>query len=267
MTAMVPSFTIVILMAEILLGIAVPIGLLIFFRKKYKVPIKGFFIGCGVMLFFALILERRIHMVVFGSAIGSAILENIWMYALYGGLMAGIFEETGRLVSMRFLMKKEHNNPYNALMYGAGHGGIEVMVILTIGMLNYMIYAVAINTGQAESLLTPLDEANRVMLQGIFDSLISTAPWHYLLALMERIGALAAQMALSVIVWFAASGKKSRIGLYFLAVVFHLVLDASAVLLKNFGVQDIVIELIVWGIAAVYVMIARRIWLKEKRKK
>ena len=45
------------------------------------------------------------------------------LYAVYGGLMAALFEETGRYSAMRFLVKPM-DFP-NAFMYGAGHGGVE----------------------------------------------------------------------------------------------------------------------------------------------
>ena len=36
-----------------------------------------------------------------------------------------VFEETGRLIAMKFWMKKWLDFP-NALMYGIGHGGVAV---------------------------------------------------------------------------------------------------------------------------------------------
>ena len=115
------------------------------------------------MLLFAMVLEQFVHSVVLGSPAGIVIQENIWMYALYGSVMAGLFEETGRLLAMRYVLKKEHRNAHNALMYGAGHGGFEMFVILSIGMINNLIYSVMINLGQTQTLLEPLDEAPEVL--------------------------------------------------------------------------------------------------------
>lgn len=79
--------------------------------------------------------------------------------------MAGLFEETGRFLAMRYVLKKEHGNAHNALMYGAGHGGLEMFVILSLGMINNLIYSVMIHLGQTQTLLDPLDEASRNTLQ------------------------------------------------------------------------------------------------------
>lgn len=262
---MVSTLSIVFMVLNMLLGILIPVGLLLFFRKKYRATLKSFFIGCAVMLFFALILEQMVHVVVLGSKAGTIIQNNMWLYALYGSLMAGIFEETGRFLAMRFLLKKEHGNPHNALMYGAGHGGFEAMVLLTIGMINNLIYSILINLGQTQVLLAPLDEAARGTLQAAFDTLIATPSWHFLLSPMERIGAIAAQISLSVIVWFAAAGKKCRIPLFLLAIILHGVLDAVAVIASKIGIPVLVIELLIWGMAVIYIFLAKQVWKKYLR--
>lgn len=262
---MVSTLSIIFMICNMLSGILIPVGLLVFFKKKYRISVKSFFIGCAVMLLFALILEQIVHAVVLGSQAGDIIKNNIWLYALYGGLMAGIFEESGRFLAMRFLLKKEHDNPHHALMYGAGHGGFEAMVILTLGMVNNLIYSVMINMGQTQTLLAPLDEATRGTLQTAFDTLIATPAWHFLLSPMERIGAVAAQISLSVIVWFAASGKKIRISLFLLAIILHAILDAVAVLTAGSGIPLLVVELIIWGMVAVYIFIASKMWKNYSR--
>ena len=53
----------------------------------------------------------------------------IKLYALYGGLAAGLFEETGRLLAFRFILKP-HTARITALSYGIGHGGIEAFWVM-----------------------------------------------------------------------------------------------------------------------------------------
>ena len=154
---MVSKLSIAIIIVNMILGVLIPIVLLVYFKKKYRTSIKSFLVGCAEMFLFAMVLEQLVHSVVLGSPIGIVIQENIWLYALYGSLMAGLFEETGRLLAMRYVLKKEHGNAHNALMYGAGHGGIEMFVVLSIGMINNLIYSVMINLGQTQTLLAPLD--------------------------------------------------------------------------------------------------------------
>ena len=78
---MVSTVSIIFIVINMLLGIMIPVGLLIYFRKKYQASVKSFFVGCAVMLLFVLVLEQMVHAVVLGSAIGTAIRNNILLYA------------------------------------------------------------------------------------------------------------------------------------------------------------------------------------------
>ena len=260
---MVSKLSIAIIIVNMILGVVIPIVLLLYFKKKYKAGTKSFLVGCAVMLLFAMVLEQLAHSVVLGSPAGIVIQENIWMYALYGSVMAGLFEETGRLLAMRYVLKKEHGNAHNALMYGAGHGGFEMFVILSIGMINNLIYSVMINLGQTQTLLEPLDEATRGTLQTAFDALVQTPFWLFALSPVERLAAITAQIGLSVIVWYAAAGKKIKGNLFILAILLHAILDGVAVLAAKNGMPLIVVEVFVWLIAIGITLIARNVWKKE----
>lgn len=94
--------------------------------------------------------------------VSKALSENLWLYALYGGLAAGLFEETGRYLTMRFLMKGKWTRE-NALMYGAGHGGLEAVLILGMASVNNLIYSVMINTGSLVSALSENMDSQQVL--------------------------------------------------------------------------------------------------------
>ena len=262
---MVSRLSIVMIIVNMILGVMIPVVIMVSFKKKYKVCIKSFLVGCVTMLLFAMVLEQLVHSVVLGSEIGTVIQGNIWLYAFYASLMAGLFEETGRLLTMRYVLKKEHCNTYNALMYGAGHGGFEMFMVLTIGMLNNLVYSVMINWGQAQTLLEPLDESARSTLQTAFDTLIQTPSWHFILSPIERLAAITAQIGLSVIVWHAAVGKTIKGRLYILAIFLHAVLDGVAVLAAKSGISLILVEVYVWLIAASISLIAANFWEKVKK--
>lgn len=264
---MVNKLSIVMIIINMILGVLIPVIIMVFFKKKYKAYIKSFLAGCATMFLFAMVLEQLVHSVVLGSAAGVVIQENIWLYALYGSLMAGLFEETGRLLTMRYVLKKEHCNTYNALMYGAGHGGFEMFMVLTIGMVNNLVYSVMINLGQAQMLLEPLDESSRGILQTAFTALIQTPSWQFVLSPVERLAAITAQIGLSVIVWHAAAGKTIKGRLYILAIFLHAVLDGVAVLAAKSGISLILVEVYVWLTAAGIALIARIVWKKGIVKK
>lgn len=254
----VPVLSIVFIVLNMLLGIAIPVAAAVFFRKKFGASPVPFFVGCAVMLLFALILEQLVHRAVLNSPIGSIIWNSTWLYALYGGLMAGLFEETGRLAAMKVVLRKFHSNRANALMYGAGHGGFEVFAILTIANLNNLIYAVMLNTGNAELLLAPLDAANQTVLRSAFQTLAETPSLLFLLSPVERLAALLAHIGMSVIVWIAAT-RPGKLRFYFLAVFLHFVLDAVSGALARLGVNTLLVEAVIWCISVVIAVIAAKV--------
>ena len=116
MTGTVPVLSIIFMIITCMISFGVPIALFLYLRLVKKADIYPFFAGCTVMLLFAFILESGAHNIVLSSPAGSAIRGNIWLYALYGGLMAGLFEETGRYLAFSFALKKYRAKNVNALM-------------------------------------------------------------------------------------------------------------------------------------------------------
>lgn len=119
----------------------------------------AFFIGCGIFVGFAMILEQICHTIVL-TVTGSVIRDNIWLYAIYGGLAAALFEECGRWIAMTFCLKK-YLTRENALMYGAGHGGIEAFLILGMSSMSNLLTAAMINGGLMEKTMTALEPAQQ----------------------------------------------------------------------------------------------------------
>lgn len=250
------------MIVNLIVGFLIPIVLAVYNKKKYKSSLLSFFTGCGVMLVFAFILEQIIHVIVLSSPIGLTIQNNFWFYAFYGGLMAGLFEETGRFFAMRFILSKKVTDPHNALMYGAGHGGFEALVILGVGMINNLIYSVCINTGTTDLLTASLDEATKQTFQAALDNLVNTSPFLFLAGPVERLAAVAAQIALSVLVWFAAT-HNGQMKWYFIAILLHFLLDAIAVIFGNIGVPIALIEAAIYIMALCIAFLAWKVWKKN----
>ena len=102
------------------LGIGIPVAAALVWRfALHKGTMKATFIGAGMFFLFAIILERLLHMVMVPVVSG-----NVVLYVVYGAVAAGVFEETARFLSFRFLMKNSRSAE-NAVSYGLGHGGFE----------------------------------------------------------------------------------------------------------------------------------------------
>ena len=255
----VPSLSIVFMAVSCFISFALPVGLFLYFRIRKKADILPFFAGCGVMLLFAFVLEQAVHTAVLGSPAGEAIRNNTLLYALYGGAMAGLFEETGRFAAFKTVLKSRQDKDANALMYGAGHGGFESAVILGITMINNIAISMMINSGRAGELTASLSGDALVRTEAAFGALAATPAYQFLLGSAERILAVILHISLSVLVWFAAKRAKDFI-LYPLAIGMHFFVDGVTAVLSGRGVSVIVIEVILGLMIAVCAGIAARVW-------
>ena len=127
------------------LSIALPLGIMLFLRKRGGRWFP-FLVGAVTFPLFALGLEQSVHAMVLRSSLGEVISGNIWLYALYGGLAAGIFEELGRFAAFKLALR-EPARRLASLCYGAGHGGIEALLLTGVTMANNLMLALTVNRG------------------------------------------------------------------------------------------------------------------------
>ena len=257
----VPTLSMVFMALAALFCFAMPVLLLIYYRKK-GADILPFFIGCLVFVMFALILEPLMHQLVLKVLpVGKTIMGNTLLYALYGGLAAGIFEETGRFLAFRTVLKKQLGNDRNALMYGAGHGGIEAILIVGLTYIGNIVISVLINAGQTDMLTATATGETAEQLKAVLDSLVTTAPWTYLLGMVERAVAVTTHICLSVLVWFAVK-KPGKGWLFPLAILLHAAFDGITVILADkLPVWDVELCLVV--IVLGLVLLTRSVWKKN----
>lgn len=252
----------VVLIVDVLVSLAIPIGLYVVLRRRFGCARTPFFLGAATFFLFAMVLEQLVHLVVLRSSIGAAIQQNIWLFALYGGAMAALFEEGGRLIVFSTLLKKRRDNDYDALMFGAGHGGMEVILIFTITMVMNLYYALMIRSGRADALLASMEEGQRATTALIFTSLSTASAPFYLLGLVERFAAVILHLSFSVLVWFALKGKFS---LLYLAFLLHFAVDAITVVLSRSGLSPLLLEVLVVLFSLLCALIARWAWKAQSR--
>ena len=258
---MISSTSIIILVLMFLVGLAAPVLLAVWLVKKYHCKIETILIGAGTFFLFALVLESLVHMVVLKNV--PAIQQNTLYYALYGGLMAGLFEETGRFVSMKFLLKKD--NSHTALAYGLGHGGMEVIMLFAMSMFSMALMAIMSNMGKIDLLLAkaPDDPTAIAQIDNVLDSIRSTKPATYFIGLWERGSALVLQISLSVLVFTAVRKGGRFIWLYPVAILLHALVDGIAVMMSG-NVNNVVIEVVVMCMAVAFAGLAYIINKKYK---
>lgn len=223
----VPPSNTAAMIATLVICIGLPAGLCIFWKIKSGARLSAFFIGCGTFVVSALILEQLLHTVVLALT-GSLLTDNLWLYALYGGLAAGLFEETGRFLAMRFCMKRSLQKE-NAVMYGIGHGGVEAVLLTGMTYVSNLILVITINSGGLGAIMDALDRETGAVLFAQLSQLWELPAGMFLLAGAERVSAVILHICLSYLVYKAV--KDGRPGYYLLAVFLHFLVDAGTVLL------------------------------------
>ena len=165
---MVAQATMIAMALAGIFTVVLPLGLGIFFWKRTGGRWRFFFLGCVVFPVFAMVLEQQAHRLLLGGPLGPALQGNLWLYALYAGLMAGAFEECGRWLALKLTLRWSRG-PEDALMYGAGHGGIEAVLLAGMTMLNNIIISLALNRGglaAVEDFMGPIPEAGMAAIRG-----------------------------------------------------------------------------------------------------
>ena len=201
----IPAASIAGMVFSLVVSFALPIGLFVYAKKKLGAKTAPFFIGCGVFFVMVLMLEAAIHRIVFQLA-GEALTGSVILYAVYGGLMAALFEETGRYIAMRFLVKPM-DFP-NAFMYGAGHGGVEAMLLCGVASISNIASAVMINSGTMSAQLATLDAEKAADTAAALSALWTTPSLTFFAGGVERIIAVVLHLSLSILV-FQSIRKKA----------------------------------------------------------
>ena len=245
---MVPVSSLAMMAVCALVGIVAPVALAWWLVKKRHARLGTILVGAGVFFVFALLLEPVLHQAVLKGPYGTAITGNTWYYALYGGLAAGLFEESGRFLGMKFLLRKEPDGALPAVAYGVGHGGMEMLMIFGITMISNLAISLMINAGQADTILASVPAESRGQLEAQFAQLQELNAGQLLLGLWERISAMMLHLGLSVFVWTAVRKGGKWLWLFPAAILLHALVDGCAVVLSK-SVSASAVEIIIFSMA------------------
>lgn len=215
----------ILLFLNFALMILMPVVLGWFVAHRLGVRWKLFAVGMG-----GFVLSQLLHIpfnwLVLQEAqllpTDTAVLSNLLILAVFLGLSAGVFEEVTRWAIYRWGIK-DARTWGKGVMYGAGWGGVEAMLLGVIGLLNIVILA-GMKYGYFWQMIPTEQEAL------VWQQIEATfgLPWYMtLLGALERVFAICLHLTLSVMVlqlflrrnwlWLVA------------AILWHALLDATAV--------------------------------------
>ena len=222
------------------LMILIPIVVAIFIRRRTGAPWRLFFIG-AVTFIASQVLHIPFNAVVLRSGLLSTdttVWSSLIIYAAFLGLSAGVFEETARYLTYRF-WAKDARSWSRGLMLGAGHGGIEAILVGALAAVNFVALLAAVNNETAMNAL-PADQ--RSLVTGALAQIMDAPTGTLLLGAVERVFAITAHLAMSLLVLQVF--LRRNIAWLFASIGFHTLLNMVAVIaasrLSPFATEGII---------------------------
>jgi uncharacterized membrane protein YhfC len=212
----------------IALEIAIPLILGFFIAKRLKVSWRLFLLG---LTFFILVQVVHTPLVLVTQGPLTVALQGMTtdpllilsVLALYLGLLAGLFEETGRYLVFRYYFTRKgiRHSRENALMFGTGWGGVESMIVgilVSFSLISYIYAAIALSSPET---VTTTTVAQQMAL------LLQVTPADVLFGLAERIMTITLQIVFTMMVMYSV--MRGTLFFLVLAIAWHAAVDASAV--------------------------------------
>ncbi len=208
----------------------VPVVVALWLRHRWRLPWKV--LGVGALAFAASQLFTRIPLVAFlGLALeetlkGSPTAAWIWLVAL--SFSAGLFEETGRALGFRYLLKEHSPTRRSAILFGIGHGALEAVVLVGLNLVvagALLGLREAMPTQDLGGLGPVVDQVSRALDQ--------QPDWAALLAVWERAAAMVLHVGLTLMVVSAL--RERRLQWIIVAILLHGVVNLVAVIVMKAG--------------------------------
>lgn len=186
----------VLLAINFLLMILMPIFLGIWIARRRRVG-WGLF-GIGAVTF---VLSQVGHLPfnwLVLQELGWFSLTNLPLYALFLGLSAGTFEGVARYFTFRFWAKGARSWG-QGLMVGAGHGGIEAILLGGIGLINYVVL-LGLKNGYFQGILATVPQDQLYLVDQQIEAMFGVPAWLALFGALERVFAILLHLAASLLV-------------------------------------------------------------------
>ncbi len=228
--------------------IVLPILLGIWLVRKFKLSWKLFF--AGALTFIA---SQVLHIPFLawltalfnnGTLPAPPVAWTTIFNAVLLGLLAGIFEETARYILFKFFLKNARTWNEGVLV-GAGHGGVEALILGVLGVFT-VINLIVLRNVDLSTMGIPADQLALAKQQvaAFWESPAYTG----LLGLFERVFAICLHISLSAMVLYSVAYKKPI--WFWLAMLWHALVDAAAVYLAPI-IGALAVEGVVAGMAVV----------------
>ncbi len=235
------------LILGLLICFLLPIVGFIYSRIRYKKIAKPFLFGMLTFFVSQIVLRLPIIQVLLPKFdwYNIFVAKYYYLYVILLALSAGVFEEVGRFLVVKYFLKK--NRRYgDGIAFGIGHGGIEAILIVGMSYINMLVYSLASNKGTLEALL---NGAPQTAIDSVNAALAGLSIAGVLLGALERVFAMAMHIGMTMIVYMGFAKKKE--GTYLLvAILVHTMVDSLCGILPKLGISGGALEVVFGACAA-----------------
>lgn len=243
---------------SIIIQVVLPIALGYYLVRRYDMEWK--ILGVGALAYLvAQVIQTPLFQALGGTEQYQQMVSTWYstLVVIVFGFLAALIENAARLGAF-WLIRERARAWGSALVIGAGHGGLESLLVGFQFLVNFIFAITLSNNGLQNMELTPEEVAELSKQVEAF----WTLPWYLPLAsALQRLSALALQLALSVMMWIAVT---RRLWLFALAaLLWHTALNAVAALV-SYAMPDVWNSLLLVGVMLVNIAIIFLLYHKAK---
>ena len=227
---MISASTIAACCTTLFVSLILPVLVLILFTLKHRKQgiVSAWLLGAAGFFVTQILIRVPILTAVQNQSWFLTFSQNhLFAHAFSLAFTAGLFELAGRFAVAKLMQK--NLTCHRSLAAGLGHGGIEAMLIVGITYINNLAYIAMINSGTFDTTLTQAAAAgiDVSQLELIRQQLLSASPGLFLLGGFERILAMTAHLAMSLLVCWGVAHRKTGI-CTLLCLAIHTLMDLTA---------------------------------------
>jgi uncharacterized membrane protein YhfC len=211
----------------------VPIVASIVLLVRKTLDVKSYFIGFLAFFISQIVIRVPILTVLTTISKGfSNFYSSLLGSILIGGLTAGLFEETARLIGGKILLRKREKISLNdGISFGIGHALCEVIILVGLSYVSSLMVFIMINTDTFHDLMLNTGIKENQYTQYL-ETYTSTQAIDFVYGLLERCSAILFHVANTLLVFKAINLKKY--GYYILAILLHTIFNAMAIVLATY---------------------------------
>jgi len=183
-------------------------------------------------------------------------MKNMFIYAVYVGLIAVVIEEGLRYLSLKSIVRNVDED--NALYFGLGFCGLEAILTAAWPQVSNILNSVLINNGMMARSLALLQEPELSATYFAIAPLWETASIAFLLAGIERGCIILLHICLSLVLfYYIKSGDKKYLGAALFA-HFAVVAFSALMVQMDIAVVSVAVTAATSGLMAVFTLNAHK---------